>query len=190
MTATTRSQKADRRSTLRSNPKWKAFEIDVNAIYPRRRIRTDQHLSKKIKNRKSTSPRVNSCSISTETTPEVNETTLPVPNLINICLPSEILEMIILKLEERTILIECQRVCKGWNEAIAKSPQIQQRLSFQSPADLSTLRRNPFADRVESCLHLDLKRVSGSKCHHEWFTDERMRISTYPRASWRRMVLG
>lgn len=44
----------------------------------------------------------------------------------------ELLEIILLRLDNRTLLVSAQRVCKTWSALIQSSPTIQQALFFQS----------------------------------------------------------
>lgn len=42
----------------------------------------------------------------------------------------EVLEMILLQTDMRTLLTSCQRVCRGWCNLVTKSPSIQKALFF------------------------------------------------------------
>ena len=111
----------------------------------------------------------------------------------------EVLEMILLGTNLRTLLSSAQRVCRTWHSVILYSPRLQEALFFR-PLDRLRAREGPPARNslLTEILWPEIicKRVHFSKnppsswiFHYPEVWSERPDVYTRPEASWRRMLL-
>lgn len=174
MAPTTRTQSLARRKTLRSYPGWQMFKYIV--VKPPRTHKRPRHalLINQPKSSDTSNPSPNMpYQALRDTQSKDSEISCPPSNLINEVLPSEILRIIMLMLPDRTLLLECQPVCKRWAGIISLLP-----------LDLTKIASTILC----WSLHVDAQRLKGRECtsrRHEWARHPRF---TYEKASWRRYL--
>lgn len=113
-----------------------------------------------------------------------------------ICIP-ELLEMILLQLDMRTLLVSAQRVCRAWHILIKDSSSLQTLLFFKPatepfPTELrarSMVKNNPLLSYIWH--EFWRKRVSTSSVSHKLpqLDPHREKVFLREEASWRQMLL-
>lgn len=107
----------------------------------------------------------------------------------------ELLEVVLLQLDNRTLLTSANRVSRDWNELIQTSPQIQQKLFFRPAADAPT---KDGADRPSILLNPLLHQHISKMLYEDTMgspsaADDDMQARAVYRcanASWRKMLLA
>ncbi|PYH71273.1 F-box protein [Aspergillus vadensis CBS 113365] len=113
-----------------------------------------------------------------------------------ICIP-ELLEMILLQLDMRTLLISAQRVCRAWHTLIKDSSSLQTLLFFKPATEPFTAELRARAITEDNPLLSYLwhefwqKRVSTSSVSLELpqLDPQREKVFLREEASWRQMLL-
>lgn len=111
----------------------------------------------------------------------------------------EILEMILLETDLRTLLTSAQRVCYLWHDLILTSPRLQEALFFKpckpsivpghSPARNPLLAEILWPELLCAKLHSVRENPSPWLSAFPFINPEREKVYLRPRASWRRMLL-
>ncbi|KAI0136889.1 hypothetical protein BJ170DRAFT_589849 [Xylariales sp. AK1849] len=116
----------------------------------------------------------------------------------------ELLEGILLKLDQKTLLVSALRVCRGWKDLIVKSPSLQRHL-FLEPDSKAFPVHNPLlarhfpylfqhaesADNVADPISLTSYKMMDSDLDFPsmpWLENNRAAYQ-YPDASWKRMLV-
>lgn len=113
----------------------------------------------------------------------------------------ELLEMILLQIDTRTLLVSGQRVCRLWHEVIRNSSNLQAALFFQpikqssATSGMKHIQNTLLAEKLwPEFLHSNIQ-SAWDKWPDKWSkslpTMKRKREEAYirPQASWRRMLL-
>lgn len=112
----------------------------------------------------------------------------------------ELLEMILLQTDTRTLLVSCQRVCRFWHEVIKDSSNLQVALFFEPLKQNETARMyrvpNPL---LQDFVWPEYMRSNIQSRQHRWpgqwsrnlprVNPKREEVFSRPEASWRRMLL-
>lgn len=144
MRPTTRSQV--RRKSLRSYFGWEMFKpvmLRPIPITPRKMSGRPQKLSQKPQQIGTPKRKIHR--------PRLSKRSRPTPSLIN-NLPYNMLRAVLLNLDERTLLLNCQRVCKTWAAIISGLPLKLDVDKFRLPG-------------IGYSLHLEQMRARGTTVH-------------------------
>ena len=103
---------------------------------------------------------------------------------------TELLELILLQLDMRTLLIS-QRVCRKWNSLIRTSSNIQETLFFKPviPGSVPTKVQNPLLAEVFPPFFIKMKGRISMNSFDMVKHPEKQRAYLRPEASWRRMLV-
>ena len=103
---------------------------------------------------------------------------------------TELLEMILLQLDMRTLLIS-QRVCRKWSSLIRSSSRIQETLFFKPvlPDSVPTKVQNPLLAEVFPPFFIEMESRISMNSFDMVKHPEKQRAYLRPEASWRRMLV-
>lgn len=187
MAPATRYQLSLRRRTLRSYSGWITFQVITahshkvakrlhqakqpdHSMGSHQRNRKTQGNNKRLKRPAPKKP------TSKRSVPKL------VPNLINNVLPYDIFRIIMLYLDERTLLLQCQVVCKKWADIISGLPLD---VTMIGGCNVHSL----WFHTIVWALHFDATRMKALECGH--FVPPYLpplACFTYEKASWRQYL--
>lgn len=114
----------------------------------------------------------------------------------NICIP-ELLEMILLQLDMRTLLVSAQRVCRAWHTLIKDSSSLQTLLFFKPAAEpfptelraRSIVKNNPLLSYIWHKFWRKRVSTSSVNLNLPQLDPQRENVFLREEASWRQMLL-